>query len=567
MTLLALVLLAQILPSPPRDSAATSSGSGQQGTARYSEVYPILVQGVTTLPLPSGNAFVDTLAIQNAVAKYKYILIPASPTCYQWSASVHPTSTQTLQGQGSGSPGQGATCIVTTASGCGITIDSVTSVSVRDLDIEASQAGSTTNGICVFATTANPLWVNIERVSFTSQVARAAGSVGLALLDNGLGIYWGSYRDLIFKGWETSFSTTVTGTTNGVNDNKFWNLVSYSHVTAFSISGGTKQATDNKFYGLSCSRSDGSYAGNQDCILAGADGTTVWANSFIGVDADQGSPSTCGQFGTNTAQNLFVGNCNAGGGFANNSTVTNFYNSIWNLNGLGSLAGLLDIGNLKTRQGATIVGQSFFGKTGGSTGTGAGDHVQIGGGASGGSGLNGGDLDILGGSGLGQTNGGGGNVLVAPGLRNGTGQGGAVVVGPLPGLTVNSGFKVNSGRVTKYRKPFAISDCGAGPSQSATVSLLEEGSRFSTSNACTLTIPTAAGVSGIVQAMVGYSGAPVAVGECFNFTMISIGAVNYTLAAGAGVTILGNATISNTKKEWELCVTAVSAGTETAVVY
>lgn len=526
---------------------------------------------------PDGGAVAPVLNTTLGIHKGK-VSFPGGSSCYNLGTTglSITSSDRWLDGDGYGSPGAGPTCFDYTGSGCAITVESAQRVHLSNFDIRVNSASSTAACLCYKATTLNPEFPIVENVSCTNVgTQRLAGQVGLWLNDTGSGIYWGLFRKMIFRGWDTAI-LLQGGSVQGVNDNDFAELMSYGHNLAWHAIGagvGQGNVSDNTVKGLKCSRSDGTFVGTSTCMLWGDDGSVAFGNEIKGVVNDSVSPSVCGSFGANTGANSFEGSCESGGGFADNQAavtsplnISTFPNDVKNRISLGSIANLHKMGGLQTTKTATIIGQSFFGRTGGPTGTGAGDIVQIGGGPSGGSGLNGGDLQLLGGTGLGQTNGGGGNVDIKPGTRAGTGQGGAVVVGPPAGLSANSGVKVRSGRVTKYTKPFAVSDC-AGTNPAPTVSLLVEGSRFSCGTAQTLTTPTAQGASGIVQTMVATSAAPVSVGECFNFTMISTAAANFTLAAGTGVTILGNAVVNNAKKEWEMCVTSTTTNTETVVVY
>lgn len=568
---LAVVVLGLLLAAGAITAATTNPPemyyTAANGIRRYLKVKLAETCSVTDWGAFTSNSD-NSAAFALSMANCRNVTVPWAPSCYAAASTISIPSGITLRGDGYGSPDAGASCITSTVSTCAVLLDSVKHAALLNIDVHLNSSSSTGADVCIKSTTSVAEFNRIEDVSLTADQVRVTGQVGLLLEDVANGIYWNTVKTVRFRSWDTSMFLHSSGTTQGTNSNTFIDLMSYAHNTAYLLRAGTKQVTDNRFFSLACSRSDGTLSTNQNCMMMGDDNVAgVFANAVYGLNNDSGSPSVCGVLGTRAGANIVEAVCESGGGFQDNRdpTLQAFPNRVYNQLGLGSLVGLLSLGTLNVTNGATIIGSSFFGITGGGASS-SGGTVQIGGGATGAAGQPGGELQLLGGTGLGQTNGSGGSVLVRPGTRNGTGAGGAVILGPPAGLSVGSGTKIQSGRVTKYTKPFGINDCGAGPSQSATVSLLAEGSRFSTSAACTLTIPTAAGASGIVQSMVASSSAPVSVGECFDFTMISIGA-NYTLAAGAGVTILGNATISNTKKEWEVCVTSVATNSETVVVY
>lgn len=509
--------------------------------------------------------------LNNAIQSGKGTLqLPASTSCYNIGANtLVMASGVILSGAGYGSPSAGASCITYTGSGCAVLFDSVRNAGLRNLDVQVNSPSSTAAGVCFKSTTNVSEFNVVENVSITATgTPRVTGQIGLWAEDTGFGVFWNHGNRIWLKGWDVSFFVHSTGSTQGVNSNTFANLFSYAANTGARWLGGNKQATDNEL-SLTCSRSDASLNGtNITCLLLGDDNAAGVNGNRVFVRADMGSPSVCGNTGTTAGANDIVADCESGGGFADNGVGT-FSNRVYNMLGLGSAVGLLSVGNLVTTRGAQIIGSNFFGSTGGGASS-SGQTVQIGGGQTGAASQPGGDLQLLGGSGLGQTNGGGGNVLVFPGTRNGTGSGGSVVAGPVPGLTVGSGFKVRSSRVTKFSKVFTISDC-AGTNPVPTVSLLLEGSRFSCGTVQNLTLPTAQGASGIVQAMTAATGlpvsVPVAVGDVFEFSMISTAASNFTLTTATGITLLGNAVVNNAKKIWECTVTSVTTNAETLTCY
>ena len=75
----------------------------------------------------------------------------------------------------------------------------------------------------------------------------------------------------------------------------------------------------------------------------------------------------------------------------------------------------------------------------------------------------------------------------------------------------------------------------------------------------TLTTDTAANL------VAGISG--VQVGSWFNFTVVDLAAYDVTLAAGAGVTITGNAVANNNSATFKALFTNVTAGTEAVTIY
>lgn len=495
----------------------------------------------------------------------KTIRVPFSPSCYNLGTTgVSFTSYHWLRGDGRGNPGQGATCFTYSGTGCAVTFDSTVNAGLSDIDVQVNTTSATARGICFKSTTSVAEFNTLENfsVQMVNATPRTTGQIGLDLLDNVNGIFWNVVKGGRFRRWDLSMRLTSSGTTQGVNSNQFYDLMSFSHNTAYQLRAGTKQVTDNRFYGLSCSRSDGALVGATACLMMGDDNViNVFGNSVYGLDNDSGTPDTCGVLGTNAGANYVDAVCESGGGFQDNNTTGAFPNSVCNRLGLGSVTSLCSMGNISTTRGATLTISTAFGLLGGGA-SGAGAIVQIGGGQTGAASQPGGDLQLFGGSGLGQTNAGGGNVIVHPGARTGTGAGGYVDIGPAPGLSVHSGVRVNSARVTKFSKVFAAVDC-AGGSLSVSVSQTLEGSFFTCGTAQNFNTATLQGAGGIVQALAGVP----TVGDVFEFTMVSTAAANFTLIASTGMTIVGNPVVNNRAVVVQCRVTSVASNTETATCY
>jgi hypothetical protein len=86
---------------------------------------------------------------------------------------------------------------------------------------------------------------------------------------------------------------------------------------------------------------------------------------------------------------------------------------------------------------------------------------------------------------------------------------------------------------------------------------------YTCSTVQTLTLPSARGVApGVVQLMPG-----VKVNDTFQFTMASNAANNFTLVAGTGWTIYGNAVVNNSSKVWTCVITNVTLNSEAITCY
>lgn len=498
------------------------------------------------------------------------IRIPFSSACYNLGTTgISFTSYHWLRGEGRGNPASGSTCFKYTGTGCGVTFDSVMNAGMSDIDVQVDSSSATARGVCFKSSTNVSEFNSLENISIqmVNTTPRTTGQVGLDLTDTAQGIFWNHFRGLRFKRWDISAKLTATGTTQGTNSNTFYDLMSFAHNTAFQLRAGSKQVSDNRFYGVTCSRSDGTQTGATACFMMGDDNVAgVFANSVFGLDNDSGSPDTCGTLGTTAGANYVDAVCNSGGGFSDNG-VGIFANSVCNRTSLGSLVSICSIGNLSTTRGATIIGSTFFGALGGASGTGAGGAVNMGGGA-GASGQAGGAFALLGGT-AGAGNAAAGDVLASPGGRTGTGAGGTFVAGPISGLGAGSGTRIRSSRVTLASKPFTPIDCGGG-NPSLTISQLLDVSIFTCGTAQTINIPSAAGVGGIVQNLPGasaFTNGAVAVGDLFEFQLISTAAANFTLTASSGVTLVGNTVVNNGSKIVRCRVTGVSSGTETVSCY
>lgn len=523
-------------------------------------------------------------AFTSALGAARKVIVPGSSSCYQFGTTglVISSSGRTLEGEGMGSPGNGPTCIQYTGTGCAITVDSAHNVTIRNLDIQVNSASATAAGLCFKATTTTNEFNTVENVSISNVgTARTAGQVGLALLDfvsgvAGNGIYWNHFRNLRFKSWDTSL-VLQGGHTQGANANVFMDLMSYAHVLAIRLIGEDSthgNVSDNRFYGIHCSRSDGTYFGTSTCMNLGDDGSTVFDNYVYGLINDSAGigVSVCGQLGINTGANTIQAGCESGGGFADNqisgaSPPNSFPNLVYNSLGLGSIVNRFAVGNLVSTKGAQIIFNSLNGLTGGGT-AGAGANVFVRGG-DGNSNLVGGDVSISGGN-AGAGTAAAGSVLVTPGVRQGATVGGTFTAGPSSGQGA-SGFRVRSSRVVIASKPFVALDC-AGAGISVTISNLLDRSLFTCGTAQTITLPSAQGSGGIVQALPGqgvstFAGGPTLVGDQFEFTIVSTAATNFTLAGNTGITLVGNPVINNRAARVLCEVTSVGVGTETMSCY
>jgi hypothetical protein len=137
----------------------------------------------------------------------------------------------------------------------------------------------------------------------------------------------------------------------------------------------------------------------------------------------------------------------------------------------------------------------------------------------------------------------------------------AVVLGKA-GVANGNGVRNAASRNIIENKPTAPVDIAGGIT--ATVTQLLEAGIFLCSASATLTLPTAQGASGIVQALPG-----AAVGDLISFVQVVAAAQTATLAAGTGSTLAGIATTAaaTTGRRWIGRITSVTANSETITWY
>lgn len=380
----------------------------------------------------------DSAAINAAGARAQNtIYLPASSSCYNIGATtiVVPGGVF-LRGDGMGGPGQGATCITYTGTGCAILYESVQHSGAMGIDIQVNSASSTAAGVCLKSTNSVTEFITLRSLSIRATgTARVTGQIGLWFDDVSNGVFWNSAGDIVFQGWDTAL-LLQGGAVQGANDNTFVNLMSYGHNTAFRLIS-TGFVNDNDFHGLKCSRSDGTMVGTQSCLLVADDGSASFGNRFYSVVADQGTPAVCATFGTNARANKLEVNCESGGPVTDNNT-TAFPNTI-----------------MDAVQGTSVI-HSIKG-------------AAVSGGAS--------------------------DLLLAGGAKVATFDG-TVVLGT-PAQTLKAGVRVASSTMTSF-KPFAATDC-AGATLSPTTSSLLQASIFTCGTVQTFNIPAIQGANGIVQ--------------------------------------------------------------------
>lgn len=138
---------------------------------------------------------------------------------------------------------------------------------------------------------------------------------------------------------------------------------------------------------------------------------------------------------------------------------------------------------------------------------------------------------------------------------------GAVVVGGA-GVANGNGVRNGASRNIIENKPTAPVDIAGGVT--ATVTQLLEAGIFLCSATNTLTLPTAQGATGIVQALPN-----AAVGDLISFVQVVAAGQTATLAAGTGSTLAGIATTAAaaTGRRWIGRITAITASSETITWY
>lgn len=451
----------------------------------------------------SGNAD-NAAAFTLAVANCKKIQVPASTSCYAVSSAISLASGSMLIGDGMGGPQQGPSCISSTLAGCTIVLDSTVGAAVRDLDIRVNSTDATSSAICLKSTTGITEFNEISGVSVRETNATP----------------------------RTTGQVGVLLSDNG-NHGIYWNTVRRIR--------GTGWDTTVKLLGL-VAGTQGVNANRLDDILSAAHnfgvtivGPLVSDNVFTGIFCSRSDATLAGI----SITCLTVGD---------NTNLTTFGNHFFEVDSdQGSPSVCAVIG---TKAGGTVLYADCE----------AGGPVQD----------NNTTLNpsfvydtvqsrlslqtIIGAASLTGTS----NLVLKGGLQVG-GIDGYVELGT-PGNTFHAGVRIASSIFTR-NKPFAPVDCAAA-NLTPTVSSILAGSVYTCGTAQTLTLPTAQGASGIVQSLPHPT-----VGDFFTFRMVSTAAANFTLVAGTGGTISGNAVTNNGRTGWDCRITSVTASSETYTCY
>ena len=136
----------------------------------------------------------------------------------------------------------------------------------------------------------------------------------------------------------------------------------------------------------------------------------------------------------------------------------------------------------------------------------------------------------------------------------------AVVLGKA-GTAAGNGVRNGASRSIIVNKPTSAVDATGGIT--ATVTQVLEGGIFTAATAVAVTLPTAQGAGGIVQALPGaVVGDVIEIQFCMNHATNTL-----TLTAGAGSTVFGIATNTNGSRIWRGRVTAITSGSETITWY
>ena len=132
-----------------------------------------------------------------------------------------------------------------------------------------------------------------------------------------------------------------------------------------------------------------------------------------------------------------------------------------------------------------------------------------------------------------------------------------------PGAVNGNGVRNGSSRNIIANKPTAVVDASGGIT--ATVAQVLEAAIFTATGTANLTLPTAQGASGLVQALPGAQ-----VGDLFEIQVCCSHATQVvTLVAGTGSTIFGQAAAAAAQgsRIWRGRITAITAGSETITWY
>jgi hypothetical protein len=133
----------------------------------------------------------------------------------------------------------------------------------------------------------------------------------------------------------------------------------------------------------------------------------------------------------------------------------------------------------------------------------------------------------------------------------------------IAGVANGDGLRIGSGRVT-MNKPTAPTVALNANTTATVAQILNAGIiGFASAIARNLTLPTAQGAAGLVQALPGTP----AIGDVFTFEVFNTGGGAITLVGGTGCTIVNTGTITGGGRTIYCRVTGVTAGAETISIY
>lgn len=298
----------------------------------------------------------------------------------------------------------------------------------------------------------------------------------------------------------------------------------------------------------------GNNTGATDINILGGTGTSTFATTGAGTLVLGGAAST-GTITLGESSGTQTVNVGTGSGASTVNIATGVTSGKTINIGTGAIDNVINIGNITGTTDVNILagtGTSTFATTGAGT-------LVLGGAASTGT------ITLGESSGAQTVNiGTGAGVSV---VNIGTGSSAPEVTIGRASTTSGAGLRLGNARFT-INKP-TLPTTGLNANTTATLTQIIEAGiiGFASNTARNLTMPTAQGATGLVQALPGTP----AVGDVFSFVVFNTGTAAITLLVGTGVTISGPpamiGTASGNSRTYYCRVTSVAANTETITCY
>ena len=268
-------------PTGPAGPTGVRGATGPQGPTgasfRQATIFNVLDFGADA----SGTAD-STTAINSAITAASSgggdVYLP--PGSFKITSSLTMVVNVRLRGAG-----VQATTLKYIADASAIVIDSITGISISDMQITVTSANVAARGISLLNTTGDCKYNKLERLLILQINTPTSPVVGqVAILFNcttTFGLYWNTTNDIRVGGWHKGYRL-VGYASNAPNQNDFNNIMAYACEFGMDISSYTNDCVIRGLYG-----SASGYAGT--ALLQVGDGSNFSrANQIFGLVSDQG---------------------------------------------------------------------------------------------------------------------------------------------------------------------------------------------------------------------------------------------------------------------------------------